>query len=73
MSQTLRRIPPGGIVLLTLKDSFLHFLAQCTFTLKFWGSYYSEVEQNLLPRRKKGEVSNKVKFRLVEFLLTFDS
>ena len=35
MSQKLRGIPPGGILLLTLKDSFLHFSAQCMLTLKF--------------------------------------
>ena len=42
MSPKLRGIPLGGILPLTLIDSFLHFLA-----LKFWGNYYSEVEQNL--------------------------
>ena len=36
MSQKLRGILPGGILLLTLIDSFLHFWgAQCMFTLKF--------------------------------------
>ena len=58
MSQQLRRIPPGGILVLTLIDSFLYFWAECMFTLKFWGNYYSAVEQNLLPGRKKGESCN---------------
>ena len=35
-------------------DYFLHFLAHCMFTLKFWGNNYSGVEQNLLPGSKKG-------------------
>ena len=35
MSQKLRGIPPGGILVLTLIDSFLHFLAQYMLTLKF--------------------------------------
>ena len=46
------------------------FWAECTFTHKFWGKYYSEVEQNLLPGRKKGgkyQLKLRVKFFLVEW------
>ena len=41
-------------------NSFLNFLADNMFTLKFWGNNYSEAEQNLLTGRKKGEVSIKI-------------
>ena len=34
------------------------------FTLKFGENYYSEVEQNLLPGRKKEEVPIKVKSKI---------
>ena len=62
---------------LALINSFLHFWAPYMFALKFWGNNYSEVEQNLLPGRNKGESYNYSyeKFIQEEFyskLLTID-
>ena len=44
----------------TLIISFIHFLAEHLFTLKFWGNNYSEVKQNLLPVKKGGKFQLKV-------------
>ena len=71
MSQKLRGIPPGGILLLTLIDSFLHFLGlnvhllssfDETITLKL--SRIFSQEEN----RGKCQLELRVKFLLVEFL-----
>ena len=52
-----------------LVETFLNFLAESMFTLKFWGNNYSEVEQNLLPGSEKGEsvYQSSEKFCQVEF------
>ena len=54
MSQKLRGIPPGGILLFTILDSFQHFLGSMYVYSQILGNYYSEVVLNLLPGRKNG-------------------
>ena len=74
MSQKLRGIPPGGILVLTLIDSFLHFLGLNVCLLSsFEGTITLKLSRIYSQEEKGGKLKVGVKFLLVEFLLTFDS
>ena len=78
MSQKLRGIPPGGILLLTLIETFplFFFLGVNSALLNFTVIISSKLESKCTLSQKNVEKSLlklKVKFLLVEFLLTFDS
>ena len=76
MSQKSRGIPPEGILLLTLVDSFVYFC----WLIVHLPSSFEEAITLLLSRiysqeenRGKFQLKLRVKFLLAEFLFTFDT